>query len=387
MARRARAARAVTALLHDRAGALRRGDRSGWLAGVDHSSGALRAREERLFDELRALPLQRWSWTVRDVTAKQLPSQRKPSGRAEAWSVQVRLRYRLVGFDAADVVRTRSLTVVRRGSAWRITAAGDGPVTGQHDPWELGPVEVVRGRAALVVGAAPRAVLRTYASTADRAVARVRAVWGDDWARRVVVVVPRDARDMARLLGGDGAGLEQTAAVTNGHLAGGGAVLDRVVVNPGPFGQLGTLGRQVVLTHEVTHVATRTSTPSALPRWLSEGFADYVAYRDSGVPVAVAAPDVLGEVRRGHVPERFPQSGDFDPAVLAPGQVSSAYEGAWLACRLIARRYGEPTLLRFYRAAGARKAAALEEAFRDVLDTTGERFLADWRSYLGEQAS
>ena len=41
-------------------------------------------------------------------------------------------------------------------------------------------------------------------------------------------------------------------------------------------------GKQVVLTHETTHVATRADTTAATPLWLSEGYADWVGYRGHG---------------------------------------------------------------------------------------------------------
>ncbi|MDV9193517.1 hypothetical protein R6L23_35815, partial [Streptomyces sp. SR27] len=88
----------------------------------------------------------------------------------------------------------------------------------------------------------------------------------------------------------------------------------------------------------------------------------------------------------GELPARLPVDGDFafggDAEALA-----RAYEGGWLACALIADRWGETKLTAFYRAVGAHpgRDGAVEQALREVLDTTPEQFTADWRTYLGER--
>ena len=99
----------------------------------------------------------------------------------------------------------------------------------------------------------------------------------------------------------------------------------------------------MVITHEMTHVATRASSVQTVPIWLSEGFADYVAYRATPVPTAIVASDVFDDVRDGDRHRgRCPTTRDFD---AARGDVAASYEGAWLACRMIAERYGEKRLV------------------------------------------
>jgi hypothetical protein len=119
-----------------------------------------------------------------------------------------------------------------------------------------------------------------------------------------------------------------------------------------------------VLTHELTHVATRAAA-SDLPAWLIEGFADYVGYRDSAIPVRRAAAELAAEVRAGRLPAALPARADFDDdrrRVLA-------YEEAWLACRFIAARFGEERLVRLYR--------------REVaLGMTTAAFTVAWREYV-----
>ncbi len=56
-----------------------------------------------------------------------------------------------------------------------------------------------------------------------------------------------------------------------------------------------------------------------------------------------------------------------------------------MACELIAERWGKEKLTAFYAAVGAHSGrdGAVEQAMDAVLDTTPERFTADWRDYLG----
>ena len=122
-----------------------------------------------------------------------------------------------------------------------------------------------------------------------------------------------------------------------------GAVLpgDRVVLNPATFPELSPVGRLVVLTHEMTHVAARAGTGRTLP--------------------------VNGLFQCGNP------------------QLAGAYEEDWLACRVAADRWGQRTLVRLYRRVGTSAAApalAVAQGDRAVLDTTVPRFTGAWRRYL-----
>jgi hypothetical protein len=192
---------------------------------------------------------------------------------------------------------------------------------------------------------------------------------------------------MAALLGSHASDYRGIAAVTTGEAGGAGrAPADRVVVNPDAYNLLSPLGRQVVLTHETTHVATRAHTDAATPLWLSEGYADWVGYRDSGRTPDQAAPELRQAVLAGQVPTALPGDEDFGFARDA-SRLAQAYEGGWLACRMIAAHWGEQRLDDFYRAVGAhdRRAGAVEDALEDVLGTTRTRFTEQWREYLRAQ--
>ncbi|MEE1755116.1 hypothetical protein [Streptomyces sp. SP18CS02] len=327
----------------------------------------------REFANLADVPLDSWSYRVERVT--------RHGDRA---TVRAELGYRIAGHDSGQVTSGRRLELTERDGRWHVTA--DRPEEGAAQQlWEQGPVRVVRGENSLVLGVGQdRVRLAAIAAMADRAVPAVSAAWPERWAGRVLLLVPASLDAMGALLGAPAAGYRGIAAVTTGASGGGaGAPADRIVVNPEAYGTLGEPGQRVVLTHETAHVATRAHTTPATPLWLSEGFADWAAYRASGEEAAQAAPELREAVRSGAAPPGLPEDRDFafngDADALA-----RAYEGGWLACELIAERWGEERLRAFYRAVGAHGArpGAVEKALHDVLSTTPDDFTARWREHL-----
>ncbi|MCZ9340623.1 hypothetical protein NGM37_22965, partial [Streptomyces sp. TRM76130] len=224
---------------------------------------------------------------------------------------------------------------------WRVTSDQPAGTSGGL-PWDRGTVRVVRGEHSLVLGVGQSAgTLRGYAELADRAAPAVSDAWDGDWAEQVVVIVPRSLEDMADLLGSPASSYRGIAAVTTGQTgARDDAPADRIVVNPDAYGGLGSLGRQVVLTHETAHVATRAHTTAATPLWLSEGYADWAGYRGTGRTPAQVAPELARAVAGGRVPDALPSDGDFGFTGDADA-LARAYEGGWTACRLIAEEWGE----------------------------------------------
>ncbi|MBC9728624.1 hypothetical protein [Streptomyces sp. TRM68367] len=353
---------------------------------LDRRADAVLAHDETAFEgtgagagfgRLRAVPLADWSYRVKDLHRT-----------GDTATADVDLRYRIEGYDRAPVTAGRTLALSRdRVGHWSVTSDRPARKSAQQ-LWDQGTVSVVRGERSLVLGVGQSGeTLRKYAGLADRAVPAVSDAWGTDWSRRVVVLVPKSLEGMAGLLGSPASSYRGIAAVTTGEVgAPARAPADRVIVNPDAYGLLGAFGRQVVLTHETTHVATRTHTTPATPLWLSEGYADWVGYRTSGRTPAEAAPELARAVTEGRVPQSLPDDDDFGFSGGANG-LAQAYESGWLACRLIAERWGEDRLGEFYRTVGAhqKRPGAVENAMREVLGTNVQDFTAQWRDYLRAQ--
>lgn len=329
------------------------------------------------FENARGVPFAAWAY--------RLTALHRDGATATA---DVELSYRIQGYDNApvDVGRTLTLSLDASGQ-WYVDTEKPAEKAAEQ-LWDQGEVAVVRGEHSLVLGAEQSTeVLHSYADLADHAVPAVSAAWGTDWSRHVVVLVPNSLDGMAGLLGSPASSYRGIAAVTTGETgAPASAPADRIIVNPDAYGVLGDVGKQVVLTHETTHVATRAHTSAATPLWLSEGYADFVGYLDSGRSPVQAAPELWRAVTDGRTPAELPEDGDFGFSGNAT-ELAQAYESGWMACRMVADQWGEPKLREFYQAVGAHKqrAGAVEEALERVLDTNLEDFTARWRDYLRAQ--
>jgi hypothetical protein len=378
---------ALQALLDARGRAVLDRDRAAWLATVDPDATAFRKQQSTVFSNLQTVPFAGWSSTFAGVAGDPSAERLRELGGA-AWVARVQTGYRLRGYDSTPSLAEQFLTMVQRHGRWYLASTSDGDSAPQ--PWDLGRVRVVAGGRVLVLGTASTATLEEFAAAGDQAVDRITEVWGRRWSRHAVLIVPRTQKEMGKLLQRPQEGLSQIAAVTTGELAHGDhgvARSDRVVINPDAFHRLGSSGRRVVLAHEMTHVAVRSSTTAPVPIWLSEGFADYVGYQDVGLSRRAIAADVLALVRRGDGPRALPGVDDFDPTKTT---IAPAYSGAWLACRLIADRYGQSTLVRLYRqiadtpvgSAGPDPDAATQAAFERVLGTSVTAFTAAWRGEM-----
>jgi hypothetical protein len=373
---------AATSLLEARSRAILERDKAAFLALIDPAASRFRAKQATLFDRLVKVPFAEWEYEFEGEgpSLRGDQAERLPEG---AFIARVLARYTLEGTDS-PVEREQFLTLVPRDGDWLLATDEDtgggapSPEFGR-DIWELGPVTVVRGRSSLVIGEAKASALRPFAREADLAVRDVRAVWKAKWSQRPVVIVPRTQADMALIVGTSAKGLEQIAAVTTGYSSSGPTRGDRVVINPRAWRSLKPLGQRVVMSHEVTHLATRAVTYGSVPIWMSEGFADYVAYEAVDLPVRVIAAHALDLVRAGKGPTRLPGDADFD---ASHGDVAPAYESSWLATRMIADRYGERKLVKLYVSLADRDEGPTDGDFRAVLGISEKKFVRDWRAYL-----
>ncbi|MET8079451.1 hypothetical protein [Streptomyces sp. NPDC005303] len=329
------------------------------------------------FDNVSAVPLASWSYKVTAV--------HRTGATATA---DAELRYQVRGYDQAPATVARTLDLsLDAADQWYVV--GEKPAgKASQLLWDQGKVAVVRGRHSIVLGVGQSGErLHSFADLADHAVPAVSDAWGTRWSRHVVVLVPKSLEGMAGLLGSPASWYRGIAAVTTGETgAPAQAPADRIIVNPDAYGLLGTVGRQVVLTHETTHVATRADTTAATPLWLSEGYADWVGYRDTGRTPAEAAPELGEAVSAGRMPAALPTDADFGFDGSTSG-LAVSYESGWMACRMIADRWGEAKLGEFYRAVGTHKKrpGAVEEAMAQVLDTDLKTFTTDWQEYLRSQ--
>ena len=200
------------------------------------------------------------------------------------------------------------------------------------------------------------------------------------WPGGLVVEVPDSASGLDAMLAaepGSYANIAAVSATVDGTLTPTSPA--HVFVNPDLYRDLGPVGEQVVMTHEATHIATGAPTTSGMPLWLLEGFADYVALRDTDLPISRTAGQVIAQVQADGVPASLPGPAEFDATATHLG---ASYEAAWLACLVLVDLAGEDALVRVYddvrggRGIGAalRSSAGIDEAeltrrWQDRLET------------------
>jgi hypothetical protein len=372
---------ALQRVLERQAEAVGEGHESTYLAAVDPRADGYRAAQRRVFGNLRRLPLTQWSYRVQDV---------RQAGKGDSrLNAAVRLHYKLRGDDRAPVAVTQRLAFTRRGGHWYVSAE---LVGSDRQLWEQGEITVIRGRDSLVLGVErSRRALRALARDADRAVSAVARTWPRRWPHHVVLQAPASLRHMAQLLDAPASSYAGIAAVTTGEAGENtNAPADRIVINPEAYGQLSEEGRQVVVTHETVHVATRTHTGAATPLWLSEGLADWIGYKGTDLSPKEIAAELVRARKAGKAPRELPSDRDFRFGGDADA-LGRAYESGWLACRLIADKWGKDKLLGLYLKVGSseekEQSAAVGDAMRAELGLTLAEFTERWRSYVREELS
>jgi hypothetical protein len=365
-----------------------------FLADVDPSAASadFRRRQAAQAAALAVVPLQSWAYAVNSPVTD--PAATAAAARrlgAPALIVHVSLTYALQRVDPVPASHDLWWTFVSRSG--HVYLAGDADMAdvggaSWRGPWDFGPLVVEHGAASVVLGHPQDAAsLSGVAADVDAAVPVVSRIWGGGWAQRVAVVVPASQAEFAALAGPAGAfsDVSAEAVFEAPNVATGAGAAARVLIDPAALDRLSPVGRRIVVQHELTHLATAAATGPASPRWLVEGFAEYVGNLGSGQPVPVAAAELRRDVTRGRLPAALP--GD---AAFAPGSTGlpQAYEQAWLACRLIAARAGEAGLVRLYRLVGGSEDTeehAVTAAVQSVLHEPPARFVAQWRDYLTAQ--
>jgi hypothetical protein len=193
-----------------------------------------------------------------------------------------------------------------------------------------------------------------------------------------VILVPSDQDEAERLVGARN--LSRVAAVASSSVESGAAervIGNRIVVNTANVVGYNNLNLQILITHEMTHVATRTL-GDGVPLLLVEGFADWAALKPLDYPFRVTRP-ALARLGGARFDGALPSDREFrgpDAAV--------AYDEGSAFCLWVAETAGAGKLQALYRQfAGSRPptTAQLDRGFRRVLGVsrrTAERRWAAW---------
>jgi hypothetical protein len=273
-------------------------------------------------------------------------------------------------------------TIVR----FRLTPRPDGfdvvaATAFSHDPlpvWLAGRAHLVESGSVRVLTLGTSPACAHLLSSARSAIGAVRRVQPETHAD-LLVLCPNSPAVTAALLGRKSAQIAQIAAIS--APLGGRSGAPSIVLNPTLFLTMDNRARQVILSHEATHVLTGVI-GKKIELWVAEGYADFVALHDDRAPLSVSAGQILGEVRADGAPKKLPTNADFDEAAHGLGAV---YESTWMVFRMLGAQFGDAPVTAFYRdvAAGTTVEVAAERHF----GWSVEELTNAWRRYLTKSAS
>jgi hypothetical protein len=369
----------MTRLLTKRAKAVVQRDPTAFLATVDKRQKSWYRRQATLFAAMRTVPFSAFAYRLGATRSD--GTLRRRYHADQAYVGQVQARYRFQHQDASPVLARYTYTFVKLGAGWRI--AGPGRAGRDRDDveiWDGGPVRTVRSaRTLIVLHPGQEGLARRLLRVADRAYAQVGAAWTGRWERKAVILVPRDQHEAERLVGARD--LSRVAAVASSSVDSAAAdrVLgNRIVVNPTNVARYADLDLQVLVTHEMTHVATRTL-GEGVPLLLVEGFADYTALKPVPYGFSITRQKLYLRIRAGRFDGRLP-----DDQAFRGSDAQVAYDEGSAFCLWVARTYGAGKLQALYRelaGTGSAGSGELDAGLRHVLGIsrrTAERRWATW---------
>jgi hypothetical protein len=367
-------------LLAKRAKAIVDDDRAAFLSTVDKRQKAWYREQAAQFANLATVPFS--AFTYRVVALRAGTGLKRRYHADQVYLGQVEARYRFKNQDASPVLTRHSFTFVHVTAGWRIANKGDRRLQARDDVeiWDGGTVRTLRSARTLIVyhpGAEDLA--RRLLTVADRAYAQVGAAWTGKWERKAVILVPRDQDEAEALVGAHD--LSRVAALASSSIESdqSGRVLgNRIVVNTTNVLRYRPLDLQVLITHEMTHVATR-ALGDGVPLLLVEGFADWAALQPVKLPFSVTRAALAQQVRSGRFDGALPGDREF----RGPS-AGVAYDEGSAFCLWVARTFGAAKLRALYRqfaGSDATSTADLDRGLRDVLGLprrTAERRWAAW---------
>lgn len=371
---------AVQAVLDGRAAAVRDGDRAAWMATVDpEAPAAFRTAQARQFDGLRQLPITGFGLDAHvDTSGDLAPPGLDVLYGAPVFLPETRQVYRLEGYDDSDAVDVLWLTFVERDGSWYVGGDADLESVGletQRGLWDIGAVELQRTDRLLVLShpedAARAAAL---AEIGQEAVEILDRRWDRQWPGRIAVILPGSVEELETLLQSTIDLDKFVAFVAYGWLeteSGLSPTAPRMYIQDRNLSRYGRAFQVETLVHELAHAAAVPIVSPAVPAWVHEGVADWIA---------------VGQPTREGVPTgsdgALPRDHEFTTG--SQTAIISSYRESRSAISFLARRHGEAAPSAFIAAVGAGPIVAgntdyhVDRALREVGAGDFASFQRDW---------
>lgn len=375
-------------------------DREGFLATIDPTSKAFLGRQVRLFDNMGTLPLASYELTAAWARAGDLvrPSDQARYEGAEEVAIPVtEERYAVRGFDPEPAAEDLFYTYVKRDGRWLIaedTDLDDLSFLSARHLWDFGPLQVDRTQHFLLLshpcGEKPEGATggcQPFGSRileiAEDALQRADGFWTLPWQGKVIILIPGSSDELSRMIQAtfelddfvafaySTEDLERDSDYT-GH---------RIMLNPAGFATRSDDQVLQILSHELTHVASRPASGPFIPVFLEEGIAEYVGYAGER---GLAFFD--SRIAAGLFDSRLPA--DYEFLTGGGNEIYNSYQEGQSAVRYFIERWGLEDFLRFYRRLGSRHETTgltrwhVDKALRGTVGIGIEAFEKAWASSI-----
>jgi len=377
---------AVSEILSDRARAVVDDDRSAFLSSIDPGETGFRKKQRRVFERLTSLRLGRYELR-QQVFGKDLARRehdRRYGSADDVFIPPVEETYRFKGYDDSDFVSSLFFTFVLRDGEWLIAADDDlkGRRTTERNLWDYGSVKQTRGKNITLIQHPCRKagcveLGASFMQVAEKARRRVNQRWRGPWNGRVVVLATSSRREVRRIIDVDYAISNFAAFAYSPYLATGYSPA-RIVVDRATLEGRSPDIIELILTHEIAHVATRRASGPHIPLWLEEGLAEWMAR----VPGDSADLYYANQVTTGAVEPRLATDRQFRKGTA--DELFLHYQSSRTAVAYFIERWGYDRFVRFYKMLGdshnesGTRAEHLRSAMRRFTGLSPSKFERQW---------
>ncbi|MGW9209233.1 hypothetical protein ACWGR4_19880 [Embleya sp. NPDC055664] len=387
------AAADLAGLADSRTQALKSGNVDGFVAGIDPAAPELATAQRRLFANLRLFPFT--SVEFRPSTATVEPA--NDAGPLTR-DVNVVFAHQITGVDSEPIAERYTWTVTRAsvGAPLLITKIVGGSTRGGGNafpaPWDEDELAVLeRPHVLLAVPAKNKTKAAAWADRAESALKKNLAVWKGPaiTPQRYVIYVTPDHETFIRALSGNDlpnvTGVCRTmppARPTMGRdqpMAGSRITLDG---SDEMFAKNDGEQQTHLIRHELGHamVAEFERGGEGPPLWVSEGFAEYLAWTDLSLSEWFQ-PTAREQVRAGKFTGKLPTDADVNSPDAKTSTVS--YHYSMLTIRYMAEKYGVAKADQFVVAVYKDPSpAAIDAALKEATGLDRDTFESNWAKYV-----
>ncbi|MGC0415075.1 hypothetical protein [Embleya sp. AB8] len=386
----------VKALTDARTKAVKNGDATAFVSGIDPANAELMAGQQTLLANLRLFPFARAEFrppATLDVV------QAADAG-PYSYDFVIAFVHQLDGVDSAEAVETYTWTMERASieAPLRITKIVGGATTGTLDsvkypaPWDGDELAVLqREHVLLAVEVEDRSRAEAWADQAETAAKRNAEAWHGPaiTPRRFMVFVPTTGATIKPLLGkGNVTGACELVAPARpdgrnmppigsrvtfdgtGSVLGYGDANARIGLMRGPLAQ--------AMVGQFAHSSQAGA--AARSRWVSEGFAQYLA-GDGRTPAVNYEASARAQLRAGRFTGKLPVDDDLLTFGKNDQAAGASYHLSFLTIRYLAEKYGVAKVDEFVVAMYSRP-VLLDDAIRAATGLDRARFEAEWAEYV-----